>query len=207
MAQHANPVQQLLLARRFRKEIDVALSLDPKDVQAWRDLVEYYLLAAPGIAGGDLAKAATAAKQHRSTTNASRGISRLGARGLLLEGRNRSLKSLLQRVHLRQSRPVTGRELRLRQFYLDEHRSAEAETQARDAIRLDPTRVDAYRILAQILPILQPGTSSIPSLWRQLLTSAGQSLPPGRYYRAGERLIAGGATSLNGRNAICLTPI
>jgi len=62
MAQHANPFQQLFLARRFRKEIDAALALDPRDVQAWRDLVEYYLLA-PGIAGGDPRKAAAAAER------------------------------------------------------------------------------------------------------------------------------------------------
>ena len=44
VAQHANAVQQLLLARRFRKEIAAALSLDPKDVQALRDLLEFHLL-------------------------------------------------------------------------------------------------------------------------------------------------------------------
>src|SRR5712692_3348518 len=44
-AQHSGAFQQLLLARRFRKEIDIALSLDPSDAQAQRDLMEFYLLA------------------------------------------------------------------------------------------------------------------------------------------------------------------
>src|SRR5258708_32765605 len=55
-AQHAGAFQQLFLARRFRKEIDIALTLDPRDTQALRDLLEVYLLA-PGIAGGDQRKA------------------------------------------------------------------------------------------------------------------------------------------------------
>src|ERR1039458_368681 len=38
-AQHAGAFRQLLLARRFRGEIDVALSSDPRDLQALRDLL------------------------------------------------------------------------------------------------------------------------------------------------------------------------
>jgi hypothetical protein len=55
-AQHSGMVQQLFLARRFKKEIDTAISQDPNDLQALRDLMEFYLLA-PGIAGGDKDKA------------------------------------------------------------------------------------------------------------------------------------------------------
>src|ERR1035438_10180119 len=51
-AQHAGAFRQLLLARRFRGEIDAALSSDPRDLQAMRDLLEFYLLA-PGLIGGD----------------------------------------------------------------------------------------------------------------------------------------------------------
>jgi hypothetical protein len=36
MAQHANLFQLLGLARRFKKEIDAAVSLDPNDIQALR---------------------------------------------------------------------------------------------------------------------------------------------------------------------------
>ena len=55
-AQHAGPIQQLFLARRFRREMDRAIALDPRGIQALRDLLEFYLLA-PGIAGGDWKKA------------------------------------------------------------------------------------------------------------------------------------------------------
>ena len=61
-AQHAGAIQQLFLARRFRKEIDAALSCDPQDIQALGDLLEFYLLA-PGIAGGDPRKAVEVASR------------------------------------------------------------------------------------------------------------------------------------------------
>jgi len=48
MAQHAGLFQQAILARRFRKEIDAARGLDPRDAQALRDLLEFYILA-PGV--------------------------------------------------------------------------------------------------------------------------------------------------------------
>src|SRR5690242_11595428 len=43
MAQRSGPLRQLVLARRFKKEIDSALALDGRDLQAWRDLMEFYL--------------------------------------------------------------------------------------------------------------------------------------------------------------------
>jgi hypothetical protein len=51
-AQYSGMLHQLFLARRFKKELDIALTQDPTDLQALRDLMEFYLLA-PGIAGGD----------------------------------------------------------------------------------------------------------------------------------------------------------
>jgi hypothetical protein len=44
------------LQRRFRKEIDIAIILDPRDTQALRDLIEFYLLA-PSVVGGDQRRA------------------------------------------------------------------------------------------------------------------------------------------------------
>jgi hypothetical protein len=73
MAQHANAFQQLLLARRFRKEIDAAIAIDPRDLQAQRDLMEFYLLA-PGIAGGDV-KRAEATAQSIAAIDAAEGLS------------------------------------------------------------------------------------------------------------------------------------
>src|SRR5258708_12111496 len=44
-AQHAGTIQQLFLARRFHREIDAALSLDPRDLQSLPHLLTFYLLA------------------------------------------------------------------------------------------------------------------------------------------------------------------
>ena len=56
MAQNAGPFKGLGLAHRFKKEADIAIALDPKNVGARRDLMEFYFQA-PGIAGGDKKKA------------------------------------------------------------------------------------------------------------------------------------------------------
>jgi hypothetical protein len=61
MAQDVNLLQQLLLARRF-SEGNTAIMLDPRDTQALRDLIEFYLLA-PSIAGGGRRKAGDAAER------------------------------------------------------------------------------------------------------------------------------------------------
>src|SRR5947209_3269474 len=61
-AQHAGVLRQPGLGRRFKKEIDLTLSLDPKNVEALNDIMAFYWMA-PGIVGGDKSKArATAAR-------------------------------------------------------------------------------------------------------------------------------------------------
>src|SRR5580704_9716418 len=71
-AQHAGPIKIVFLAHQFRSEIDTAIALDPRDVQARRDLMEYYLVA-PGIAGGDIQKAAATA-EHIAALDAAEGF-------------------------------------------------------------------------------------------------------------------------------------
>ncbi len=142
-AQHANPVQQLFLARRFRKEIDRALALDPEDVQAWRDLMEYYRLA-PGIAGGDRARAAAVARHIGSIDP---------AQGLMAQAElsPAAAQDLYRKAVECRPRNYRARIL-LADSYLDQpHRDpAAAEQQAREAIRIDSGRVDAYAVLARL---------------------------------------------------------
>src|SRR5262249_8855209 len=61
-AQHASALRQMGLGRRFKKEIDATLALDPKNVEALKYLMEFYF-AAPGLLGGDKAKGHTTADQ------------------------------------------------------------------------------------------------------------------------------------------------
>ena len=56
MAQKAGPLKGLGLARRFRREAETAVRIDPRSVDARFDLM-MFCLKAPGIAGGDKKRA------------------------------------------------------------------------------------------------------------------------------------------------------
>ena len=144
MAQHAGLFQQLLLARRFRRELDTALSLDPRDLQALRDLMEYYLLA-PGIAGGDKEKA-------RATSVR---IAHVDAvQGYLAQARlaEASGDAARQETMLRKAVEAGPSHYRARvalaAFLLQQKRWREAGEQAEIVVNIDAGRVDGYAILA-----------------------------------------------------------
>jgi tetratricopeptide (TPR) repeat protein len=144
-AQRANVVQQLFLARRFRKELDLALGLNPRDVQAQRDLLEYYLLA-PGIAGGDKAKASAVAEQ----------IARLDVvQGYFAKARltsDRSKIGALYRAAVEAQPDNYKARIALAEFLLGAAPGDldGAMRQATEAIRIDRGRVDAYSVLAAV---------------------------------------------------------
>jgi tetratricopeptide (TPR) repeat protein len=188
MAQHANAFQQLFLARKFRKEIDAAIAIDPRNIQAQRDLMEFYLLA-PGIAGGDM-------KRAEGTAQTIAGID--PAEGLSAKARIASYRkdytqaeALTQRA-AEAAPPNYKRVIALAQFYMaPEHlNESGAETAARKALALDATRVDAYAILAAIYA----GRGDWAAL-DSSLEAANREVPDDAtpYYRAAERLIARGA--------------
>jgi len=187
MAQRSGPWRQLLLARRFKKEIDAALALDGRDLQAWRDLMEFYLRA-PGIVGGDKARA-------RSIAERIGGID--AAEGFLAQARLAEFDNesgALERLYLRavESRPGRYRaRIALSSFYLSSgHQDFQsAEKQAREAIKIDRTRVDAYAVLADIY--------ASRAQWREMDsilaiadTDAPDDLLP--HFRAADRVLASG---------------
>jgi tetratricopeptide (TPR) repeat protein len=142
-AQHAGVFQQLLLARRFRKEIDRALALDPRDTQALRDLMEYYLLA-PGIAGGDKDRAREVAARIAAIDT---------VEGFLAQARLSPAQAGTFYRKAVEAQPESYKaRVALAGFYLDRaHLNLdEAERHAREAARIDPGRVAAYEILAQV---------------------------------------------------------
>ena len=147
-AQRAGPIQELLLARRFRKEIDLAIELDPRDAQALRDLLEFYLLA-PGIAGGDLRKAEQTADRILNI-NAPEGFL-AKARIASFERRASETEALLRQA-ARAQPPSYRAQIELARFYLDKEPAdfEAAETAAKVAAKLDPSRVDSYAVLSRV---------------------------------------------------------
>jgi len=187
MAQNANALQQLLLARRFRKAIDTALALDPRDVQALGDLMEFYLLA-PWMAGGDRRQAEAVAERIAGVDAAEGWLAQ--ARIAAFEKRTADTETLLKRAA--DTRPPSYRALiALARFHLAAGHSnlGAAEIEANAALRLDRGRAEAYAILAEIY--------AEQSRWMALdrvLEDAAREVPDdlAAYYRAAERLIAAG---------------
>jgi tetratricopeptide (TPR) repeat protein len=76
-AQQANVLRQPGLAKRTRSAWERAIELDPENLDARSDLIQYYLQA-PGFVGGSTAKALEQAEEIRKR-NALRGYLELGA--------------------------------------------------------------------------------------------------------------------------------
>jgi hypothetical protein len=185
MAQRAGVFQQVSLARRFRKEIGIALELDARNSQALRDQLEFYLLA-PGILGGDSKKAEQIAQQMVSV-DAAEGFRAMARIAEFRKDRARQEAMLRQAVEARP--PSYKAYVELGEFYLaPAHRNeAEAEAVGKAALSLDAGRVGGYAILAAVYA----GRADWSSL-ETILTSAAQAVPDDAtpYYRAAERILA-----------------
>ncbi len=183
MAQHSNAVQQLFQARRFRKELDTTLRLDPRDVQALRDLMEFYLLA-PGVLGGDPHKAETTAQRILAIDEAEGYLAR--ARIAAFEHRVDDEGALLRKAA--NARPGSYRALvAVAQFYATPPHAdlAIAEKASKDALALARGRAEAWAALATVY-----ATQSRWTDLDSLLEEAARTVPDDliAYYRAAERI-------------------
>jgi len=187
MAQRAGILQQVVLGHRFRKEIDTALELDPRDVQALRDLLEFYLLA-PGLLGGDVKKADAVARQMAALNP---------AQGFLAQARIAEFRKdwAQTEASLRRAADVTpasyNSQIASARFYLapEHHDDRAAEVLGRTALALDAGRVEAYCVLA-VAYAERPDWNGLESV----LSSAAHEVPDdlAPYYRAAERLLEDG---------------
>ena len=185
-AQHAGAFRQLLLARRFRGEIDAALSSDPRDLQAMRDLLEFYLLA-PGLIGGDPRRAVDVAARIGGI-DAVEGL--LGQASIAEFHKDAGAEESLL-CQAAETRPVRYKaEIALARFYLEAgHLSLlAAEVHASAAMKLDPGRVDAYAVLAVVY-----ADRGDWNCLDSILATGLQAVPddPSPHYRAAERLADG----------------
>jgi tetratricopeptide (TPR) repeat protein len=186
-AQHASMLQQLFLARRFKKEIDTALAEDATDLQAMRDLMEYYLLA-PGIAGGDRDKAQAVADriERQSIPEGCMAKARLAE----FDKQPGKVEGLLRRGAGAQPPNYRARAA-LAAFYLaPAHRNYDlAEQSAREALRIGPGRVEGYAVLATALAS-RANWSELEALLARAEGAVPDDLTPD--YRAAEAILASG---------------
>ena len=145
----AGLIRKFILARRVKKEAEIALALDPRHIEAHQILIEFYRQA-PGIVGGDKARSRRLADE-LTALDPVRGNLALAASA---HGENREeagAEAFYKKAV--QADPGSYAALTaLAGFYSRgaERRDDLAEKAAAAALKADPGRVSAYGLLAQI---------------------------------------------------------
>jgi tetratricopeptide (TPR) repeat protein len=178
-AQHAGKLHQFGLARRFKKEIDTVMALDPKNVDGLKFLMEYYF-EAPGIMGGDKAKGRAAAEQIMRLDPVEGYFAQLGV------ARREKQEVRAEDVYRKavEARPSSfAAHLALGNYYLGPGKKfSEAEAHGREAVKIEPGRVPGHHLLA--------GALASQDKWADLdaaLAAGEQNVPDNLlpYFRAG----------------------
>ncbi len=187
MAQKAGIFQRLSLVNKFKQEIDATLAIDPANVRALRDAMEYYMVA-PSIAGGN---------QDEGRKIPDR-ISRINpVEGLLaqiwlvrFEKQNDRIEPLYRRAL-----EIDPNNFEVRASYgtyLTSDASKkypEAEQHGRAAVRIAPDRAGGYTVTARALA----GQRKWKEL-DQILVEAEKAVPDNLapYYQAAQVCLDGG---------------
>jgi Tfp pilus assembly protein PilF len=148
MAQGASIFKAPGLAKRFKREAEATLALDPHNLDAFEGLIQFYSIA-PGIVGGDDKKAAAMAEELV-------GID--AARGRLMQATlaTNDKQEAKAEEALRQALAANPNNYRVRmtlaRFYgSDKEKKWDvAEQHARAAIALEPGRIGGYATLAYL---------------------------------------------------------
>jgi tetratricopeptide (TPR) repeat protein len=183
-AERASIFSQMGLARRFKKEAEAAIQLDPKHIEARMGLIEFYMQA-PGIAGGDKARARQLADEI-TKIDAARGYL---AQAVIArrEKRDAELEGLYKKAVEANPKSYTAL-MTLANFYASEAQKKYdlSEKLARDAQKLDAERISAYSLLA--------GLFAFRERWQDLdaVLALGEKNVPDNlapYYNAGRTLL------------------
>jgi tetratricopeptide (TPR) repeat protein len=150
LAQASSMLKQLSFAKRARKELDTALELEPENLDALYGLALFYY-AAPSFVGGDKRKANEAAEA----------ITRLNpVRGYLTHAKlaNEKKDSVAEEEFYKQAVAADPEfyeaRVALAKFYLATDVAA-AKEHATQALSLDSSRVEAWKVLAQAYVVTQ----------------------------------------------------
>lgn len=182
--------ESMSLARRFKKEAELALQLDPDNIDANEDLMEFNL-DAPRLVGGDKQKAAELADRMVRVNP---------VRGYLMkfefathEKHTTELESLLQQAISADPRNYFAR-TQAANFYLSQGGATltRAEEQAKQAIQIDTSRAAGYTALATVYA--QQGR------WKDLdavLEQSQREVPDdlGPFYQAAKSILTGNQSS------------
>ena len=187
MTQNAGMFKAMSLARRFRKESEAALALDPKNLDAREGLLEFYF-DAPGIAGGDKEKGRAMAEEIMQIDSVRGSF----ARALVARHDKDVTKQEVAYLEALKANPKSYEaHVALANFYLSDamKKYDAAEKLAREAVKLDPTRTGAYTDLAQLYAKQGRG-ADLDALLAQDEKNAPDDLSP--YYQAGKMLLLDG---------------
>jgi len=143
-AEHANPLKQLGLAKKFRKEAEQTIALDPKHIEARLDLISFHYQA-PGIAGGDKKKVPALAAEIERLAPEQAWRAKAAIAGH--EKDSTALATCYKEGAARQPNDYRARVTYANWLAAPWRNPAEAEAHARAALALDPDRSAAYTIL------------------------------------------------------------
>ena len=182
-AQKASVIHQLGLARRFKKEAETTLTLDPNHVRALHTMIDFHMQA-PGVVGGDKAKARAFADQLMKIDAAEGYRAQITlARYDKQEGR---IEELLRKAV--EARPANyDARMALGDWCGSQKKFEEAERHAREAARIHPDRALPYGLLAVVL-VHQDKWSDLDAT----LTQAGNADPDNLlpYFRAANNCLS-----------------
>jgi tetratricopeptide (TPR) repeat protein len=185
------------LAVKFRKEVEIALELDPKNLEALDSMMQFKFQA-PGLLGGDKNQARTLAEEI-SRLNPSAGYL---AQAELAELEKDSAKMEACYVRAAEADPTNYRALAaLAEFECHSpHAKYDlAAKHAQQALQLDPSRVDAYWILARVFalqerwsdldPILVASERNVPDDLRPFYEAANALVEIGKNFPKAETYV------------------
>lgn len=144
MAGKAGGFKALGLAKRFRKEADIALGLDPGLIEARKGLIEFYWRA-PGIAGGGKDKARAMIEELARGDSVEGALAR--ARLALWEQDTTRAEELVRKA-LERGATRYAVHVQAGQFFAARRRWVEVEREGEAAQALAPDRAAAYTLLA-----------------------------------------------------------
>jgi len=197
LAQEASVFRQIGLAKRYRREVDAAIAIDPRHTGALTGLMEFYNRA-PGIVGGDKKKAGQTADRIAEIDKVDGCIAKVR----LLSQQSPAPLAEIEQVWVQAVQADPSRwepHANLANIYAggQSPRYELAEKEAQIVRRLDPDRVVAYGVLASVYSaqerwadldaVLADAEKRIPDNLSPYLRSAGTLTTTGKDLARAER--------------------